>query len=287
MSTESFDPTAYKRTTREQWQSAAEPWHRWGPKLEEWLGGATELMLDMAHVGAGSRVLDVAAGAGGQTLVAARRVGPEGSVLATDISENILAFAERTAAEAGLSNVATKVMDGESLAVEDGSFDAVISRVGFIYFPDQQAAFEGMRRALRSGGRLAGIGYSTPEANGFFSIPVSIARRRAALPAPLPAQPGPFSFGAPGAIETAYEQAGFSGVDVRRVSAPLRMGSVDECVQFERESFGALHQMLAGLSHAEREDAWSEIGDELSRFESPGGGFEAPCELIVSAGTAP
>ena len=76
--TAKFDPDKYKETTREQWQEAAEAWHRWEPTLEEWLGQATEIMLDMAGVGPGSRVLDVAAGAGGQTIVAARRVGPDG-----------------------------------------------------------------------------------------------------------------------------------------------------------------------------------------------------------------
>jgi ubiquinone/menaquinone biosynthesis C-methylase UbiE len=285
MSTVTFDPVAYKQTTTAQWQAAAEPWNRWGPALEEWLGEATELMLDMAHAVPGSRVLDVAAGAGGQTLAAARRVGPEGSVLATDISENILMFAERQAQDAGLRNVATRVMDGEELSVEAGFFDAVISRVGFIYFPDQDAAFQGMRRALRPGGRLAGVVYSTPEANGFFSIPVSIIRRRAALPAPLPGQPGPFSFGAPGVIEAAYERGGFSDVEVKRISAPVRMPSAADCVRFERESFGALHQMLAGLSEPEREEAWAEIQQELSQFETADG-FEGPCELIVAAGTA-
>jgi SAM-dependent methyltransferase len=242
-------------------------------------------MLDMARVGQGSRVLDVAAGAGGQTLAAARRVGPEGSVLATDISEHILAFAERAAADAGLPNVATKAMDGEELDVEEGFFDAVISRVGFIYFPDQQAAFAGMHRALKPGGRLAGIVYSTPERNPFFSIPISIIRRRATLPPPLPGQPGPFSFGAPGAIEEAYEQAGFSGFEVRRMAAPLRMRSAAECVRFERESFGALHQMMAGLQDEEREEAWSEIEQELTQFETADG-FEGPCELLVSVGVA-
>lgn len=250
MSTGTFDPDKYKQTTKEQWQTAAEPWYRWGRALEEWLGEATELMLDMAHVGPGSRVLDLAAGAGGQSIAAARRVGPEGSVLATDISENILQYAERAAAESGITNIATRVMDGEQLEVEEGFFDAVISRVGFIYFPDQRAAFEGMRRALRPGGRLAGIVYSTADGNPFFSIPVSIIRRRAALPAPLPGQPGPFSFGAPGAIEAAFEHAGFSDVQVKRVSAPVRMASAGECARFERESFGALHQMLAGSARA-------------------------------------
>jgi ubiquinone/menaquinone biosynthesis C-methylase UbiE len=280
-----FDPDAYKRSTREQWQTAAEPWHRWGPTLDAWLAEATEAMLDMTGLRAGSRVLDIAAGAGGQTLSAARRVGPDGSVLATDISEGILAFAEQTAREAGLTNVATRVMDGESLDVPEGSFDAVISRVGFIYFPDQHAAFAGMRRALRPGGRLAGIVYSTPEANRFFSIPISIVRRRAQLPPPQPGQPGPFSLGSPGVIEAAYERAGFADIEARRISAPLRMQSAAEYTRFARESFGALHQMLAGLGEAEREDAWSEIESELAQFESADG-FEGPCELIVAAGTA-
>jgi SAM-dependent methyltransferase len=285
MSTATFDAAAYKRTTREQWQTAAEPWYRWGPTLEQWLGEATELMLDMARVGPGSRVLDVAAGAGGQSIAAARRVGLGGSVLATDISEDILRFAERAAVEAGVSNVATRVMDGEQLDVEDGFFDAVISRVGFIYFPDQRAAFQGMRRALKPGGRLAGVVYSTPDANAFFSIPVSIIRRRAALPAPLPGQPGPFSFGAPGVIEAAFAQAGLSDVEVKRVSAPVRIASAAECVRFERESFGALQQMMAGLSEIAREGAWREIEQELSQFETSDG-FEGPCEMIIAAGTA-
>ena len=284
MSTATFDAVAYKTTTREQWQTAAEPWYRWGKFIEDWLGQATELMLDMAGVGAGSRVLDVAAGAGGQTLAAARRVGPSGSVLATDISSNILGCAEQAARDAGLRNVAVRVMDGEALEVAAGTFDAVISRVGFIYFPDQEAAFGGMRRALRAGRRLAGIVYSTPEANRFFSIPVSVIRRRAGLPAPAPGQPGPFSLGGPGVIEDLYARSGFADVEVRRVSAPLRMASAAECLRFERESFGALHQMLAGLRENEREDAWDEIERQLSQFETSGG-FEGPCELIVSAGT--
>ena len=284
MSTATFDAVAYKATTREQWQTAAEPWYRWGPFIEEWLGEATEAMLDMAGVGTGARVLDVAAGAGGQTLAAARRVGAAGAVLATDISSSILGYADQAARDAGLRNVAVRVMDGEALEVDAGMFDAVISRVGFIYFPDQEATFGGMRRALRSGGRLAGIVYSTPEANRFFSIPVSVIRRRAGLGAPAPGQPGPFSLGGPGVIEDLYTRAGFHDVEVRRVSAPLRMASVAECLRFERESFGALHQMLSGLDEPEREDAWDEIERELSQFDTSGG-FEGPCELIVAAGT--
>ncbi|MHC4380305.1 MAG: methyltransferase type 11, partial [Planctomycetota bacterium] len=76
-----FDAAAYKSTTRDQWDSAADAWHRWGGLLNTWLDPSTETMFDMAGIGPGSRVLDVAAGAGEQTMAAAARVGAEGHVL--------------------------------------------------------------------------------------------------------------------------------------------------------------------------------------------------------------
>lgn len=278
-----FDPIKYKATTREQWQSAAEAWHRWGSTLHSWLGEATNVMLDMADVREGQRVLDVAAGAGEQTIVTAQRVGPTGSVLATDISPNILEFAQQAARQAGLENVETKVADGENLDLLENSFDAVISRVGLIYFPDQHKALTGMRLVLKPGGRVAAITYSTPEHNKFFSVPVSIIRRRANLPPPLPGQPGPFSLGGPGVLEAAYQKAGFRNIEIRSVPSPLRMPSAAECVRFERESFGALHQMLSGVPEADRPSVWTEIERELKAFQGADG-FVGPCEMIVGVG---
>jgi ubiquinone/menaquinone biosynthesis C-methylase UbiE len=279
-----FDPQKYKDTTREQWQAAAEAWNRWSPTLTQWLGEATELLLDMMEVRAGHRVLDIAAGAGEQTLAAARRVGPTGTVLATDISSKILEFAEQSARAAGLANVETGVMDGENLSLPDNSFDAVISRVGLIYFPDQQKALRGMRRVLKPGGKTGAIVYSTADKNGFFSLPISIIRNRANLPPPKPGQPGPFSLGAPGVLQAAYELAGFRNVVIRTVAAPLRMASALECVRFQKESFGALHQMLSGLSEPEQQAVWKEIEQGLKGFEGPEG-FSGPCELVLGVGT--
>jgi len=283
--TVTFDPIKYKETTRQQWQAAAGAWHQWGPTLASWLDPATELMLDMAGSGEGSRVLDVAAGAGEQTLLAAKRAGPKGSVLATDISSNILEFAAQAARQAGFNNVGTRVIDGENLdELAPDSFDAVISRVGLIYFPDQQKALTGMRRALKPGGKMAAIVYSTPENNRFFSIPVSIIRKRAQLPPPLPGQPGPFSLGGSGVLEAAFQKAGFHDIRIRVIPAPLKMSSAAECVRFERESFGALHQMMSGLSESERAETWQEIEETLRQFEGPQG-FEGPCEMVIGAGT--
>ena len=280
-----FDPEKFRQATRAQWEAAAEAWDRWAPLLARWLGPATEAMLDMACVGPGARVLDVAAGAGEQTLAAARRAGAQGHVLATDISPAILGFALGAARRAGLTNVETLELDGERHdTLPEASFDAAISRVGLIYFPDQQRALAGIRRALKAGGRFAAVVYSTPEKNPFFSIPVGIIRRRAQLPPPLPGQPGPFSLGAEGVLARMLQQAGFRGVEVRRVDSPVRLASAAECVRFERESFGALHQMMAAMSERERTETWAEIEAALRKFET-GEGFAGPCEMLVGAGT--
>jgi SAM-dependent methyltransferase len=277
-----FDPIQFKTTTRSQWEAAAGAWHRWGTFLGQWLGPATERMFDLAGVKTGSRVLDVAAGAGEQSVRAARRVGPSGHVLATDISPRILEYALRDAREAGLAHVETRELDGESIGdLPAASFDAVISRVGLIYFPDRQKALAGMKRALKPGGRVGAIVYSTPEANAFFSIPISIIRRRAQLPAPLPGQPGPFSLGKDGVLLEALRDAGFVDIVVERMEAPVQLSSAAECVAFERASFGALHQMMSTMTEPDRLDTWREIEVELRQFER-GGGFVGPCELLVA-----
>ncbi len=80
-------------------------WVRSRAEREETHGPATEKMLDMANIEAGYRVLDVAAGAGGSTLLAARRVGPKGYVLAIDTSANMLNAVAEATQGAGLTNV--------------------------------------------------------------------------------------------------------------------------------------------------------------------------------------
>lgn len=279
-----FDAVAYKETTRQQWQNAAAAWHRWTPTLQAWLGPVTNAMLDMADLDPGDRVLDLAAGAGEPSLSAAERVGRSGHVLATDISSNILEFAQQTARELGLTNFETRVMDGENPDLPDESYDAVLSRLGLIYFPDRKGALRAVHRMLKTGGRVVLAGFSTPDQNRFFSIPISIIRRRAQLAPPAPGLPGPFSLGAPGVMEEMLRGADFTEVTAQAVRTPLRLASAAECVRFERESFGALQQMLAALPSVEQDATWDEIEGELRAFEGDAG-FEASAELILGAGT--
>ncbi len=280
-----FDAAAYKATTKRQWDYAAEAWHRWGPTLEDWLGQSTEAMLDAAGVGVASHVLDVAGGAGGQAMVAARRTGPEGSVTVTDVSPTILTYAQRAADENGLRHVTTCEVDGEEIGSKwSEEFDAAISRLGLIYLPDRAKALGGIRSSLRKGARFAAVVYSTADRNAFFAEPVALIRGRAGLPAPLPGQPGPFSLGDPAVARDSFLDAGFTDVEVETLTAPLLLPSAADCVRFERESFGALHQMPSGLDEDERERVWDEIASALQAYETEDG-FVGPCELHVISGS--
>ena len=278
-----FDPVAYKLATTRQWQNAAKAWSAWGGTLRDWLGPATEIMIDMAEIREGASVLDVAAGAGDQSMQVADRVGADGYVLATDISSNILDHAAANARVNGYDQIDFQVMDGEELTTGKALFDAIVSRVGMIYFPDQMKALGGIHRALKPGGWFSAIVYSTPERNGFFSIPVGIIRNAAQLPSPAKGQPGPFSLGQPGVLADLFVQAEFSNIRERTIAAPLDLPSASECVRFERESFGALHEMLKGLAADDQSRVWAKIETALKGFEN-GSGFSGPCELIVVAG---
>ena len=141
---------------------AAEGWQR-GATSRADLRPITERMLALAGIGPGQRVLDVAAGNGEQTLMAARLVGPNGFVLATDIADRLLAYLDEAAQKEGLTNVQTRLMDGRRLELEPESFDAAICRLALMLIPEREKALAGIHRALKPGTRFAAIVLSTAE----------------------------------------------------------------------------------------------------------------------------
>ena len=280
--TPEFDPIKYKAATREQWDAAAKGWNEWSPVLRAWLGPVTERMLDLAGVAAGSHVLDIAAGAGDQTQHAAARVGAGGRVLATDLSPGILAFAAENARQAGYGNVETAVMDGEALEVPAASFDAVICRLGLMFFPDLPTALSGMGRALKPGGRLAAIVFSAPEKNHGLAIPFAIGCKHAGVSPPGPGKPGLFKLSDPAVIEENFAAAGFRNIQIETVSLSFKLASLAEYLRFMKDSAGPLRAMIDGLDPAARDAAWGEIEAEMGQFESDGG-FALPSELLLAA----
>jgi ubiquinone/menaquinone biosynthesis C-methylase UbiE len=284
MSTSTFDSSKYKESAVQEWQKIAPGWHKWRSVISDLMRPATEQMLGLAGIRPGSRVLDIAAGDGDQSIMAARRVGPEGYVLGTDISSKLLAYTAASAQEAGLSNLETQVMDGGHLELKDNSFDAVICRLGLMLIPDVGQAMSEVYRVLKPNGRAAAIVFTTPDKSPWLSVPAMVALKHAQLPPPQPGQPGLFSLGSDGAFEGAFHTPGFREVEVHRISAPLRLSSASECVRLVHDSAGAIHTILSSLPENRQQAAWNAIQGALGRFEGPDG-FESPSEFFVGAGS--
>ena len=136
-------------------------------------------------------MLDVAAGAGDQTLDIAERVGPEGIVLATDISAKILNLAEGNARQAGFANVSVQVADGERLDVPC-IFDAAICRLGLMFYPDPLAGLRAILRALKPGGRACALVFSETAHNPCIAILMATALKHAGIGLGDPYQAGDF-----------------------------------------------------------------------------------------------
>lgn len=279
-----FDAENFKAATREQWDKHSKGWNDHSAQIGQWLRESTDAMLAMAEIAPGAHVLDVAAGAGDQTLDIAKRVGPAGTVLATDLSPAILALAKEKALRAGCGNVETKVADGENLNVPDAGFDATICRLGLMFFPDPGRGLREMFRALRPGGRACTMVFSTPDKNPCVSILISTALKRAGLPPRDPYQPGGLlSLGKPGLIDELFRQAGFSRVATTKVMAPFRLSSVKNYLDFIRTSASPILQILGRLDETARNAAWADIEGKLSVFNTPGG-WEGPNELLLTIG---
>jgi SAM-dependent methyltransferase len=267
-----------------QWDAAADGWDAQTPRIRAWLAGPTVAMLDMADVRPDMRVLDVAAGAGDQSCDIARRVGPDGEVLATDVSPRMLAAATANFRAAGYDNVKTRVADGETLGLDDANFDASVCRLGLMLLGDPLRGLQSARRALRPGGRFCAMVFSEASANPCIGILVAIATRHAGLPAGNPYRPGALlSLGQSGLVEALFSSAGFVDIDVKRMSAPFRLPSVDDYLGFVRTAAGPVMAILDRIEPTARQAAWAEIGEALLPFAGTDF-WEAPTELLLVSG---
>jgi ubiquinone/menaquinone biosynthesis C-methylase UbiE len=268
---------------RAQWKQTAKGWSDAGTVIRPWLHKATQAMLGMAGVTAGSHVLDVAAGAGDQTLDIAERVGPHGYVLATDLSPEILQFAAEQVTAAGHRNVETRVSDGQRLQIEDGRFDVVVCRLGLMFFGDPLQGLREMVRVLKPGGTVCTMVFGTPQANPCVATLMSTALRYAGMPPLDPYQPGGLlSLGKPGLIDELFREAGFLEIATTKVAAPFNLPTVKDYMNFIRTSAGPVVQIVKSMDPATAEAAWADMEKALGPYQRPGG-WEGPNELLLTA----
>jgi SAM-dependent methyltransferase len=266
------------------WSRVAGGWARHAHYADARGAQCADRMLELAQVGAGDRVLELACGPGGLGFAAAERVGPGGEVVLTDVAEEMTAIAVARGAQLGLGNVAFRRRDLERIDEPDASYDVVLCREGLMFALEPDRAVAEIRRVLRPGGRAAVAVWAARERNPWLGLMMDVVSAHTGAPVPPPGIPGPFALGDGGELRRLFDDAGLADVRVGALSVPLRTASFDEWWGRTTALAGPLSAILAGMPeesvHALRESARAAVRP----YETASDGLDFPGETLIAAG---
>jgi SAM-dependent methyltransferase len=286
MESKALDSVEFRGTQRQQWDSAATGWQKWSGLIDGATSHVSERLVELAGVGPGSKVLDVAAGYGEPALTAARVAGPDGSVVATDISAEMLAFGRERAAAAGLENIEFVEADAASLDFPEDSFDAALSRWGIIFEPDGEAAAGRVRGFLKPGGRIAISSWGLPDRVPMLGLPMRTAMERLQVPPPPPGTPGPLSRPTPEAVGGLLAGGGFSDIDVEEVDVTIEWESPEDFTIFVKEIAPPITAMIEPHPPEVQEETWAAITEATRERAADDGAVTLTNLALLAVGRA-
>jgi SAM-dependent methyltransferase len=268
--------TDYRTESYANWQRVASNWERRGEDLWRATEPVSRNLVERLQLRAGQIVLELAAGPGQTSLLAAEAVGASGRVISTDFAPAMVDAARRLSEELGVTNVEHRVMDAEQIDLPDASVDAVLCRFGLMLVADPARAFGETRRVLGTGRRLAFAVWAGPEENPWASAFGRAVVAHGLMPPPEPGAPGMFSLAQHERIEQLARAAGYDGVEIEDVAVSFAYDSFDEYWSSTLEFSAGMAKALAPLADEERDEIRAEIerasepyrtGD---RYEFPG-----------------
>jgi SAM-dependent methyltransferase len=267
-----------------EWAENAAAWQKHNATIRTMFAPLTAAMIEAAGITAGHDVLDVAGGPGEPSLTIAETVGPSGSVMCTDAVAEMVAAAEGEAKRRGLTNVEFRQCVADSLPFDDNSFDAVVSRLGVMFFPDVPAAFREMLRVVKPRGALCFAVWGKNEVNPFTYCVQDVMSRYVEMPPVGPDDPGAFRFAEPGKLAGLLAEAG--AVDVRERELNFRIEASISAEQFwelRSATSGTLREKLATLSEDDARRVTSEVLNSVRDF-FPNGAMSFPAEMLIVSG---
>jgi len=267
-----MDKAEAKDKQHKSWTMVAPGWGKYDPLMRAWAQPVTDRMIALAGIREGSRVLDIACGAGEPALTVAERVGPKGAVLATDFVEEMVGYARSKAQARALSNIEFRCIDGEVLDVPNGAFDAVTMRWGLMFMPDPVACMHCANAALRPGGKAVVSVWTEAANNPFVTVPLGVLKRHMDIPDPPAGAPGIFALANPDRLRAIFTEAGFRDVTIEQVTLPMAdFATGAEYDVFIREIAGPVASLFVQLPPDKQAVVKKEISREAeARSSKPG-----------------
>ena len=254
---------------RQVWNEFSSGWQKQDAFVMAWLAPIGDALLDMLELKDGDHVLDVSTGTGEPGLTAAARVG-SGSVVATDVAEDMVRVAAKNARKRGIKNFTVRVADANALPFDDDTFDAVVCRFGVMYFADPPAGVRELRRVLKPGRKLALSAWTQAAKNPWATTAGTIVREMLSLPTPPPDSPGVFRHAAPRTLTALFHDAGLSDLQEREVTGRVTFDSPEHYWTFIMDVVAPVAKPLAGAPEATRERVKQAVLNATRQHEHEG-----------------
>ena len=254
----------------ETWDDIAEGWAKWWPLLEAPASPSNECLVETAALKPGDRVLDLASGIGDPAAAAARAVGPEGQVVATDASPTMVRLGQDRMTKLGLQNVDFRVLDAHEMDFAEQSFDAVLCRWGFMFMRDLDAVLDKIRHSLKPGGRLATAVWPPQDQAPSIGFCDTALRETFGIPLPGPDDRTAFHLSDIDTFLARLRRAQFRDLDRRPVTLTYRFQSAEEFVACRRE-MTELGRLFRQRSQEDQAAAWRMMKKALAPYRAPDG----------------
>ncbi|HEU4444579.1 MAG TPA: methyltransferase domain-containing protein [Nitrososphaeraceae archaeon] len=284
----SFNSDQFKAQQRQMWDNAAAGWQTWWETIERGAQKVSDKIVELADINPGDKVLDIATGIGEPAVTAARRVKPNGKVVATDISPQMLEIARTRAKSLGLDNIIEfRETDAEKLDLPDSStarFDAILSRWGLMFLPNLPTALVRIKQMLTTNGRLSAAVWSAPPKVPLLDLAFATVRKQIDAPAPPPTAPGPFALADIDALKQSFSQAGFKDIQTDTFQITFSFDSPESYTRMHQQVTAPIHAMLANHTDEVKKRAWDSITEAVLQYADSHGRVNLDNEVICIVG---
>ena len=276
-----MDLDEYRQHSRDNWDRFASNWAAEREFLNRGTSAVAQAMVTGVNVSPGETVLEIAAGTGEAGFALSERLGGDCTVVSTDFAPGMVDASRSRAEELGLDNFEFRLLDAESMDLEDDSFDGVLCRFGYMLMADPQAAMRETRRVLRDGRRVAFAVWGQPDKNLWAAIPGMTLAGLGHMPPPEPGAPGIFALGDPDRIRELVTGAGFGEPRIEQVPVEWGYNDVDEHWARTLKLAAPIADAVERLDPDERERVRATVAERVGEALE-GDGIEGLVHVVVA-----